>query len=139
MGPDRRGLLLALIALIVSSTVLGCGDSGGATSTDSSAFTETQASTSASNTTAAGKQKPNPSSAQSDQPTPGPPASAFQPTHHEDSGGGSTQLIVKRRRQQRAGIRRRVRRARIPKAAATALHDFLDARAERNWAAACPT
>jgi hypothetical protein len=63
-------------------------------------------------------------------------AAAFTPKEHRDSGGGAAQYQVKggdnsvQEFGQEAG-------ASEFEAAATALHNFLDARAEGNWAAAC--
>jgi hypothetical protein len=63
-------------------------------------------------------------------------AAAFTPKQHEDSGGGAAQYRVKggdnsvQEFGQEAG-------ASEFEAAATALHSFLDARAEGNWDAAC--
>jgi hypothetical protein len=63
-------------------------------------------------------------------------AAEFVPRQHHDSGGGSGQYIVKggdnsvQEFGQEAGSQEF-------DAAAKALHDFLDARAEGNWAAAC--
>lgn len=65
-----------------------------------------------------------------------PPASDFTPKHHSDSGGGSKQFEVKGGDN---SVQEFGEEADAPElnAAAVALHDFLDARAEANWAAAC--
>ncbi len=63
-------------------------------------------------------------------------ATDFVPRHHHDSGGGSQQYLVKGgdNSVQEFGVEAD---AAERDAAAAALHDFLDARAEGNWAAAC--
>ena len=63
-------------------------------------------------------------------------AASFTPKPHHDQGGGSDRFIVKggdntvQEFGREAGASER-------RAAASALHDFFDARAEGNWAAAC--
>ena len=66
----------------------------------------------------------------------GPSASEFVPKQHSDSGGGSTQFKVKGGDN---SVQEFGAEADAPEldAAAVALHNFLDARAEGNWAAAC--
>jgi len=66
----------------------------------------------------------------------GSDASDFTPRQHDDSGGGSGQFRVKGgdNSVQEFGAEADASQR---DAAATALHNFLDARAEGNWAAAC--
>lgn len=66
----------------------------------------------------------------------GPSASDFVPKQHNDSGGGSAQFKVKGGDN---SVQEFGAEADTPEldAAAVALHNFLDARAEGNWAAAC--
>jgi hypothetical protein len=63
-------------------------------------------------------------------------AAKFVPKHHNDSGGGSKQFEVKGGDN---SVQEYGEEADAPElnAAAVALHNFLDARAEGNWAAAC--
>ena len=68
--------------------------------------------------------------------SPGPPASAFHPKPHHDSGGGSGQFRVKGGDNSVQEYGAEASAGELDRAAA-ALHGFLDARAERNWAAAC--
>ncbi len=63
-------------------------------------------------------------------------ASDFVPKHHKDSGGGSQQYKVKGGDNSVQEFGGEANTSELD-AAATALHNFLDARAEGNWAAAC--
>lgn len=109
--------LLALAALILA--LAGCGGSeGGAPTASMGASTEA---------------RPSGGSAE---PSPGPPAAAFQPKPHHDSGGGAAQFVVKGADNSVQEFGAEASEAEL-QAAASALHAFLDARAERNWAAAC--
>lgn len=63
-------------------------------------------------------------------------AAEFVPKRHSDSGGGSSQYIVKGGDNSVQEFGEEADSGEF-EAAATALHDFLDARAEGNWAAAC--
>ncbi len=63
-------------------------------------------------------------------------AAKFVPKHHQDSGGGSGQYIVKGGDNSVQEFGQEADSQEL-NAAAVALHDFLDARAEGNWAAAC--
>jgi hypothetical protein len=63
-------------------------------------------------------------------------ASEFVPRHHHDSGGGATQFKVKGGDNSVQEFGSEADTSELDKAA-TALHNFLDARAEGDWAAAC--
>jgi hypothetical protein len=63
-------------------------------------------------------------------------ASHFVPKHHHDSGGGSKQFQVKGGDNSVQEFGGEADPSEFD-AAAVALHNFLDARAESNWAAAC--
>lgn len=63
-------------------------------------------------------------------------ATEFTPKQHSDSGGGSQQYVQKGGDNSVQEFGEEAGRQEFA-AAATALHDFLDARAEGNWAAAC--
>lgn len=60
----------------------------------------------------------------------------FVPKHHDDSGGGSRQFKVKGGDNSVQEFGEEADTSELA-AAAAALHNFLDARAEGNWAAAC--
>jgi len=66
----------------------------------------------------------------------GPSASDFVPKQHSDSGGGSQQFVVKGGDNSIQEFGDEADTSELD-AAAVVLHDFLDARAEGNWAAAC--
>jgi hypothetical protein len=109
MGEMRRPLPLLLLALaLVALALAGCGGGGGG---DSTATTATEVSA-------------------------GPPAAAFHPKPHHDSGGGAGQFTVKGADNSVQEFGAEADEAEL-RAAATVLHGFLDARAARNWAAAC--
>jgi hypothetical protein len=63
-------------------------------------------------------------------------AAEFSPKRHDDSGGGSKQYVVKGGDNSVQEFGKEAPSGEFD-AAATALHNFLDARAEGNWAAAC--
>ena len=63
-------------------------------------------------------------------------ASNFAPKHHTDSGGGSKQVEVKGGDNSVQEFGGEADTSELDKAA-TALHNFLDARVESNWAATC--
>jgi len=66
----------------------------------------------------------------------GKSASAFVPKHHSDSGGGSQQYRVKGGDNSVQEFGKEAAPSEFDEAA-IALHNFLDARAEGNWSAAC--
>jgi hypothetical protein len=66
----------------------------------------------------------------------GPKASEFVPKHHSDSGGGSAQFKVKGGDNSVQEFGEEAGSSEFD-AAAAVVHDFLDARAEGNWAATC--
>jgi hypothetical protein len=63
-------------------------------------------------------------------------ASEFKPKHHSDSGGGAEQFKVKGGDNSVQEFGEEADASEF-EAAATVLHNFLDARAEGNWAAVC--
>ena len=137
MGEMRRPLPLLLLVLAAATAALaGCGGGGGG---DSTATTATAAHPGATTTTPTAKQaEPGAGSGSSGAGSgeSGPPASAFHPKPHHDSGGGSAQFTVKGADNSVQEFGDEASEAELVQAA-TALHGFLDARAARNWAAAC--
>lgn len=134
--PRRQLPLLAAFGILLAG-LTACGGSGGGGST-SSTGAEPQAATP---TTQANGSRKAPGGKRSGErrateSSPGPPASAFHPKPHHDSGGGSKQFVVKGGDNSIQEFGSEARESEFHEAAA-ALHDFLDARAERNWAAAC--
>jgi hypothetical protein len=131
--------LAALVALLLLVGMAGCGGGDGSDSTAAQAGGGSGESTGSGATAKQGDSKGDvegkSGSNAEQQPDPGN-ASEFKPRHHSDSGGGAEQFKVKggdnsvQEFGEEAG-------ASDFEAAATALHNFLDARAEGNWAAAC--
>jgi len=133
-------LAATFIALLLAAALGACG--GGDDSTSGTAASQAQATgpTSktgstgpaskggASNTGSQGKQA-------EDQPE-GGNAAEFTPKQHQDNGGGAAQYQVKGGDNSVQEFGQEAGGADF-EAAATALHNFLDARAEGNWAAAC--
>lgn len=141
MRGGSKTLLAALVALVLGMGLVACGggDDSGSTSTEA----QRQAADAAGN--AAGAPSKDGKEAGSDEGTSGggdqsdstgEEAGDFVPKQHEDSGGGSEQFRVKggdnsvQEFGEEADDSER-------EEAATALHNFLDARAEAHWAAAC--
>jgi hypothetical protein len=137
----RRGsktLAAALAALLLAAGLLACGDDDDSGSTTATAERSTDTGSAAggsaeddangggSGSTGSGK------SGQSD----GGGSSDFVPERHEDSGGGSAQYKVKGGDNSVQEFGEEAGRSDL-EAAATALHNFLDARAQGNWDAAC--
>jgi hypothetical protein len=116
------GLACTLLALA------GCGGQGG--QGGSSTAEAAKPTATKSKTEAPAQTEPK------SEPSPGPPAVSFQPKPHHDSGGGSEQFIAPGgdNSVQEFGAEAQGSEFKAP---ATALHDLLDARAQRNWAAAC--
>jgi hypothetical protein len=126
----HRALVPACALLLA---LAGCGGGGGG----QSASTQAKAPAKSPGKEAASKPAAPPSGqSAATAPAPGPPAAAFHPRPHQDSGGGSAQLIAPGGDNSVPEFGQEARGAEF-KAAARALHNLLDARAERNWAAAC--
>jgi hypothetical protein len=132
-------LAATFVALFFAVAVVACG--GDDDSTSGTAATQAQAqggqSPRSSSSRSAAKNGASGNSQARSQGKPGSDSAAdFTAKQHQDSGGGSAQYVVKggdnsvQEFGQEAG-------ASEFEAAATALHNFLDARAEGNWAAAC--
>lgn len=104
---------VAVLAAALGLALAGCGGGAGGGGGDSSAATASTRSTSS-----------------------GPPASAFHLKPHHDSGGGSAQFILKGADNSVQEFGEEASESELHSAAAV-LHGFLDARAARNWRAAC--
>ena len=79
---------------------------------------------------------PGTRAAKSSRGAPAATPSEFVPKHHHDSGGGSPQFKVEGGDNSVQEFGEEADTSELA-AAAAALHNFLDARAEGNWAAAC--
>lgn len=136
-------LLAALAATALLALVLAaCGSGGGSTSTTgpATAGTPSTQKEAGTTTTAAGAGK-SAGSGKGQGKSGGSggeakEASKFVPKQHTDSGGGSKQFMAKGGDNSVQEFGGEADTSELDKAA-TALHNFLDARAEKNWAAAC--
>ncbi len=139
----RKTLLAALAALLLVAGLAACGggDSSSSTTTEAAAPAQSESKPSdgtskPSDAKGGGGGKSGSGGSGGGEKQSGGRASDFVPKHHTDSGGGSQQFRVKggdNSVQEFGGEADTSERD----AAAAVLHDFLDARAEGNWAAAC--
>lgn len=137
-----KTLAAALVALLLALGVTACGGGDDSDSTAAEVAGQQSQTDSASQggdqsqESDSGDSASNASNSDSGEGQSGPDASDFAPKKHSDSGGGSKQFRVK-------GGDNSVQEfgeeadAEEFDSAATALHNFLDARAEGNSAAAC--
>lgn len=120
----------ALVALLLALGVVACGGGSDSDSTAETAQQQSQA-----DSAGQGGDEGSGGGSNAGEPA-GGDAGDFVPEKHDDSGGGSEQFKVKggdnsvQEFGEEAG-------GEEFEAAAAALHNFLDARAEGNWAAAC--
>ncbi len=133
-----RALALALGALAAALLLAACGSGGssGAGGGSSAASGGGNGSTAQSGQGGKADATGQAGSETNSEPSPGPPASAFHPKPHHDSGGGAAQFEVKGADNSVQEFGSEASESEM-QAAAAALHGFLDARTERNWAAAC--
>jgi hypothetical protein len=128
---------LAVLLLAVGLAACGGGNNSSSTGTESSAPTQEASKSGAegkSGSDAEGKSADEKSKASAAEDR--AEAKRFVPKRHSDSGGGSKQFIVKGGDNSVQEFGEEADSSEFS-AAAVALHDFLDARAEGNWAAAC--
>jgi hypothetical protein len=136
VGLRRKSACLFILACACLPALAGCGGGG----EDSS--TSTAASASGSQAGAAGKNettaKPQAGSGSEESGSSGAqePKSSFTPKPHHDSGGGSEQFEVKGGDNSVQEFGEEAPEPELEQAA-SALHDFLDARAAKDWQAAC--
>jgi hypothetical protein len=136
-----KTLVVALAALLIAVGLTACGggdSSSSATTEASQGQTESKPSDGASKQSAKSDEKGKSGSggAEGQSGNSSPSASDFTPKHHSDSGGGSQQFEVKGADNSVQEFGEEADTSEFDEAA-TAVHDFLDARAEGNWAAAC--
>jgi hypothetical protein len=135
-----KKLVATLVALLLAVAFIACG--GGDDSTSETAATQAQpqggqSSKDSSNRSASKKGAPDNSQGKGSQGQSGSgDAADFTPKQHRDSGGGSDQFIVKGGDNSVQEFGQEAGGSEF-EAAATALHNFLDARAQGNWDAAC--
>jgi hypothetical protein len=135
-----KTLVAALAALLLAAGLAACGSGDSSSSTAAEAGAQAQSGGKPSDAAAkqggaTDKEDKSGGEGQSGG-SAGGSASDFVPKHHHDSGGGSEQFKVKGGDNSVQEFGAEADTSELD-AAAAALHDFLDARAEGNWAAAC--
>jgi hypothetical protein len=137
-GISKLPIVAALLALLLSTGLAACGGGGGGDS--SSTGTEVSNAQTEGKPTGEAPTNGKPKSGgegKSAHRSGGESGSAhFVPEHHHDSGGGSQQFRVKGGDNSIQEFGAEAEAAEFEQAA-VALHDFLDARAAGDWAAAC--
>lgn len=136
-GVPKLAALAATALLALALAACGGGGSSTSTSGPTAATTSTQKEGATATPAGTGKKagsggKKGKSSASHE----AKEASEFVPKQHSDSGGGSKQFVVKGGDNSIQEFGGEAGTSELDQAA-TVLHDFLDARAEKNWAAAC--
>ena len=142
-GAPKPLAALAVTALLALG-LAACGGSGSSTSTSTEAQAQAEGRSSGSSHTASkgGEEREGKSGAGAGEGETGAKkqsggsTSEFAPKPHNDSGGGSKQFEVKGGDNSVQEFGGEASASELDKAA-TALHNFLDARAEGNWAATC--
>lgn len=137
-----KTLAAGLAVLLVALGLVACGGSDGSSSANTETGSQGQAesnsgsSVSKQGDTKSGNEGKSGSGDEGSGESNADEAAKFVPKQHNDSGGGSTQFRVKGGDN---SVQEFGEEADAPElsAAAVALHNFLDARAEGNWAAAC--
>lgn len=131
----------AFVALLLVAVLAGCGGGGDSSSTAAQAgagSAEGKSDDGASKRAGAegGDGKSSDGAGAKQQTAAAGDASDFKPKRHQDSGGGSEQFKVKGGDNSVQEFGEEAGTSEL-EAAAAVLHNFLDARAEGNWAAAC--
>jgi hypothetical protein len=134
-----KTLMVALAALLLAAALAACGGSDDSDSTATEAAGQQQAQADSASQEDSGSADGDSTTADSDSgegQSGGGDASDFAPKPHEDSGGGAGQFKVKGGDNSVQEFGEEAEGEEFD-AAAVALHNFLDARAESNWEAAC--
>ncbi len=126
-----KTLAVALAVLLIAVGLAACGGGDSSSSTTAGAEQGQAESTLSQQASKQSGAKSGESKSGS-----GPSASEFTPKHHSDSGGGSAPLRTKGGDNSIQEFGEEADASEFD-AAAEAVHNFLDARAEGNWAAAC--
>jgi hypothetical protein len=129
------GLVVFLLAVGLAACGGGSSDGSGSTSAEAGQA-QSESSTAEAPEAESGESKPSKEEKAHESASRGKEAAEFVPRQHSDSGGGSTQYKVKGGDNSVQEFGEEAEPQEF-NAAAVALHDFLDARAEGNWAAAC--
>ncbi len=131
-----KALVAALAVFLIAVGPVACGGSDGSSSTTSAADQGNGEGASSQGSAQSGDENKSDSGGEEQSGNSGSSASDFTPKHHSDSGGGSKQFVVKGGDNSVQEFGEEADTAERD-AAAIVLHNFLDARAEGNWAAAC--
>ena len=135
-----KTLIVALAMLLLALSLAACGGGSDSTSTDSSGQTTAESGSTGGGSkdsgAKSGDEGKSGGSGEGKSNGSASDAEDFTPKQHSDSGGGSKQFVQKGgdNSVQEYGTEADTEEF---DAAAVALHNFLDARAESNWAAAC--
>jgi hypothetical protein len=136
----RRGsetLAAALASLLLAAGLAACGGGDDTTGRPSASATGSTGKSGGSRSSGSESGKSNPTGPSgSTGGGSGKEAAEFEPKPHHDSGGGSTQYEVKGGDNSVQEFGQEAGESEF-EAAATALHDFLDARAAGDWDATC--
>jgi hypothetical protein len=137
------GLAAVFVAIVLAIGVAACGGEDGSDSTTEAAGSQqsqsdnaTQQDDQGNGSDSGGSDSSSGDSADGEGQSGGGDASDFTPKKHNDSGGGAEQFKVKGGDNSVQEFGEEADTEEFD-AAAVALHNFLDARAEGNWAAAC--
>ncbi len=138
MRGGSKTLAVALAALLIAVGLAACGggDSSSSTTTAADQGQAESNSGQGASTQSGAKGDEGKSGSGGGASGSGPKASEFTPKHHSDSGGGSQQFVQKGGDNSVQEFGEEADTSEFD-AAAAALHNFLDARAEGNWAATC--
>lgn len=137
MRGGTKTLIAACVALLLAVGMIACGGGGSSDSTSTKADSQGQTENASSgDTTQADDGGRSDAGSKEKASADSPDASDFVPKQHNDSGGGSGSLKVKGADNSVQEFGDEADTSELD-AAAAALHNFLDARAARNWAAAC--
>lgn len=139
MREGRKTLIVACVALLLAVGLVACGGGDSSDSTGTKADGQAQVDVPGGEAAQSGGDDKSGSGGQGKAGSDGsstPDASDFVPRQHSDSGGGAEQFKVKGGDNSVQEFGEEADPSEFD-AAATALHNFLDARAEGNWAAAC--
>ena len=137
MRGGSKTLAVALAALLIAVGLVACGGSDSSSSTTTAADQgQAESNSGQSSSKQSGSEGKSASDSEGKAGNSGPSASEFTPEHHSDSGGGSQQFVQKGGDNSVQEFGEEADSSEF-NAAAVALHDFLDARAQGNWAAAC--
>ena len=132
-------MLVALAALLIAVGLTACGGGSSSSTTTEADRGQTEGNSSQEAPKQGGtkgEESKSGSGGEGQAGGSGPSASDFTPKHHNDSGGGSAPYKTKGGDNSVQEFGEEAGRSEFA-AAAAALHNFLDARAEGNWAATC--